>query len=95
VGAGVAEDPAGAVDEQDGRQLLFGADRSDDAHPHVADLGGDGGPLLLDMRLVDRRGLDVVEHLAGAVGPELVQKGGWAAASANSRAAGSRMYFHI
>jgi RNA polymerase sigma-70 factor (TIGR02957 family) len=35
-------------------------------------------------------GLDVVEHLAGAVGPELVQERGWAVASASSCAADSR-----
>ena len=49
-------------------------DRVDDADADVADLGGDGDPLLVDRELVDRRGLEVVEHLAGGGGLELVEE---------------------
>ena len=51
-----------------------GVRRADDPHPDVADVGGDGDPALVDGQLVDRRGLDVVEHLARLVGGQLVQE---------------------
>ena len=51
-----------------------GAERLDDADLHVADRGRHGDPFLVDVELVDRRGLDVVEHLAGTVGAEVVEE---------------------
>ena len=74
VRVGVAEHPAAAVHVEDHRQRPLGVGRPDDPHAHVADLGGDGDPALLDRQLVDRRGLDVVEHLAGLGRGELVQE---------------------
>ncbi|GAA4997122.1 hypothetical protein [Actinopolymorpha pittospori] len=56
--------------------MILGADGLEDADAHLADLGRDGDPLFLDVGLVDRSGLDVVEHLTGPLGPELVQEGG-------------------
>ena len=64
VRVGVAEHPAAAVHVEDRRQRPCGVRRRDDADAHVADLGGDGDPAIVDGQLVDRRGLDVVEHLA-------------------------------
>ena len=74
VGVGVAQHPAAAVHVEDHRQRPGGVRRPDDPHAHVADLGGDGDPAVLDRELVDRRGLDVVEHLAGLGGGELVEE---------------------
>ena len=48
----------------------------DDAYAHVANLGRDADPAILDGQLVDRRGLDVVKDLAGFGRGELVQERG-------------------
>jgi len=74
VGVAVAQHPAAAVHVEDRRQRPRGVRRPDDPHAHVADLGGDGDPAVLDRELVDRRGLDVIEHLAGPGGRELVDQ---------------------
>jgi hypothetical protein len=74
VRAGVPEHPAAAVHVEDHRQGALSAGRTDDAHTHVADVGGDGEPALVDGQLVDRRRLDVVEHLARLLWRQLVQE---------------------
>jgi hypothetical protein len=76
VGPGVAEHPAAAMHvEHDGK----GSRRAGglhDADRDVADLRRDGDPGLVDVGLGDRRRLDVVEDLAGAVRLELVEERG-------------------
>ena len=67
VGTGVAQHPAVAVHVEDSRKRSGRAERLDDADRDVADLRRDGDPALVDVGLGDRRGLDVVEDLAGAV----------------------------
>jgi hypothetical protein len=74
MGAGVAEHPAAAMHVQDHRQRALGAGRAHDPHTHIADVGRDGDPALVDGQHVDRRRLDVVEHLARLVGGQLVQE---------------------
>jgi hypothetical protein len=74
VGFGVAQHPAAAVHVEDHRQRPRGLRWSDDPHADVADLGGDGDPAVVGRELVDRRGLDVVQHLAGLGGGELVEE---------------------
>jgi hypothetical protein len=74
VGAGVAEHPAAAVHVEDHGQRAFGALGPDDADAHVSHVGRNGDPAVVDRQLVDRRGLDVVEHGAGLVRCELVQE---------------------
>jgi hypothetical protein len=46
----------------------------DDPHPGVADRGGHRDPLFVDRRLLDRRGLDVLEELARRRVVELIEK---------------------
>jgi hypothetical protein len=70
--AGVSQHPAAAVHVQDHRQRALRAGRAHDAHPDVADVGRHGDPVLVDGQLLDRRGLDVVEHLARLVGRQLI-----------------------
>jgi hypothetical protein len=74
VGAGIAQDPAASVNVEDHRQDGRRVGRLHDPHPHIADFGRDRNPLLCDLELIDRRGLDVVEHLARAFRTELVEK---------------------
>jgi hypothetical protein len=69
-----AEDPAAAVHVEDRGEGPGRVGRRDDADPDVADLGGDRDPPLVHVGLVDRRGLEVVEDLPGAVGPELEEE---------------------
>jgi hypothetical protein len=58
VRAGVAEDPAAAVDVQDHRQRSAGSNRLEKPYLHVADRGGHGDPFVFpDLDLVDRSGL--------------------------------------
>src|SRR4051812_43019950 len=73
VRAGVPEHPTAAVHVQDHRERALGAGRAHDAHADVAHVGRDGDPALVDRQLGDRRGLDVVEHLARLIGRQLVQ----------------------
>ena len=61
---------------EDHRECPLGVGRPDDPDAYVADLGGDRDPAVLDRQLVDRGGLDVIEHLAGVGGCELVEEGG-------------------
>jgi hypothetical protein len=90
VGPGVAEDPACSVDVQDHRERPGGSGRTYDPDGHVAvgaarhldPFVGDGG-------LDDLSRLCLVDDFASLVGAEVVQKGGFAFASANSWAAGS------
>ena len=89
VGAGVAEHPAAAVHVEDHRERAGGTGRAEHAHAHVADVGGDGDPALVDRQLVDRRGLHVIEHLPRLGGRELVEERRLAAAFANAWAARS------
>ncbi len=74
VRAGVAEDPATAVHVEDHGQRADAADGLDDAHPHVAHLRRNGEPLVVHVRLFDGLRLHVVEQLARALDPELVQQ---------------------
>jgi hypothetical protein len=74
VRGGVAEHPAAAVHVQDHRQRALHAGRAHDAHLDVADLGRHGDPVHVDGQLVDRRRLDVIEHLARLAGGQLVQE---------------------
>ena len=74
VGARIAEHPAAAVHIEHGRQDLRCAGGLDDADGDVADFGRHGDPRLVGVGLGDRRGLDVIEDLAGAVRPELVEE---------------------
>ena len=74
VGAGIAQDPASSVHVKDHGQDGRRVDRLHDPHPHVTDLGRDGDPLLRDLGLLDRRGLDVVEHFARTFRAELVEE---------------------
>ena len=76
MGAGVAEDPAAAVDVQNRGKGRRRPRRFDDARLNVADVGGNAHPLLVDVGLVDRCGLDVVEDFPCALGPELVEERG-------------------
>jgi hypothetical protein len=64
------------VHVEDHRQRSCGVRRPHDADAHVADLGGYRDPSILDGQLVDRFGLDVVEHLPGLGRGELVQERG-------------------
>jgi hypothetical protein len=45
-----------------------------DAHPNLTDRYRVRDPLLVDVELPDRNGLDLVEHLPGALDTELVQE---------------------
>ena len=74
VRVGVAEHPAAAVHVEDRGQRARGIGRPDDADAHVAHLGGDGDPALVDRQLLDRLGLDVVQYLARLVRRELVDE---------------------
>jgi hypothetical protein len=74
VGGGVAEDPPAAVHVDHDRQHGGRVDGADDADADVADRGRHRDPLLLDRQLVDRRGLQILEHLAGGGGLELVEE---------------------
>ena len=75
MGAGVAEHPPAAVHVQHRRHAQpGGTDRLDDPDLHVTDRCRHRDPLLVDLRFVDRCSLDVVEHLAGTVGAEVVEE---------------------
>ena len=74
MGVGVAEDPASAVDEEDDRQRAGGPGGLDDAHLHVAHLGRDGDPLVVDVGLGYGGCLDVIEGLAGFIRGELIEE---------------------
>jgi hypothetical protein len=74
VSAGVAEDPAAAVHVDDDRQRAGAAGRPDDPDAGIADLGGDGDPLLFDRQQPRGIRLQVVEHLARSGGLELVDE---------------------
>jgi hypothetical protein len=87
--ARVAEHPPAAVHVQDHRQRALDALGPHDADAHVADVGGHRDPALVDGQLLDRRGLDVVEHLAGLIGVSSYRNGGLAVASTNACEAGS------
>ena len=71
---GVAEHPTAAVHVENHRQRPQDVARTDDPDAHVADVGRHCHPVLVDGQLFDRRGLDIVEHLARLVGGQLVQE---------------------
>jgi len=71
----VAEDPSTAVEVENHRQDAARAGGLHDANRHVPDFGADGDPLLHDVLLLDRRGLDVVEDLPRGLDAELVEEG--------------------
>ena len=72
---GVAEHPAAAVHVEDHRAACPSAPAGRTMRTlDVADVGRHGDPALVDGQLVDRRRLDVVEHLARLVGRQLVQE---------------------
>src|SRR5262249_44312417 len=73
---GVAQHPATTVHVHHDRQRARRAPGLDDADPHVTDRGGHGDPLLVDGRLVDRCGLEIVEDLPRCGRLQLVQVGG-------------------
>jgi hypothetical protein len=72
--AGVAEDPASPVHVHDDWEHTRRVDRADDPDPGIADVGRHGDPLVCDGEIVDRRRLEVVEHLAGGGGLQLVEE---------------------
>ena len=71
---GVAEHPAAAVHVEDHWQRPDGVRGPDDPHAHVADVGRHGDPAVVHGRLVDRRGLQLVEHGARLGRAQLVQE---------------------
>ena len=80
MGVGVAEDPTGAVDVEDDGQGTGGRRRpddpgADDAAVDVAGAAVDGHPFLVDVWLVDRAALDVVDGGAPLLGRQLVEEG--------------------
>ena len=74
VRVGVAEHPAAAVHVEDHRQRPDGVPGPDDPHAHVADVGGHGDPAVIHGQLVDRRGLQLVEHGACLGRAQFVQE---------------------
>ena len=74
VRVGVAEHPAAAVHVEDHRQRPDGVGGPDDPHAHVADVGGHGHPAIIHGQLVDRRGLQFVEHGARLGRAQFVQE---------------------
>ena len=74
VRVGVAEHPAAAVHVEDHWQRPDGVRGPDDPHAHVADVGGHGDPAIVHGQLVDRRGLQFVEHGARLGRAQFVQE---------------------
>jgi hypothetical protein len=71
---GVADNPAAAVHVEDHWQCPDGIRGPDDPHAHVANVGGDGDPAVVDGQLVDRGGLQFVEHGARLGWGQFVQE---------------------
>ncbi len=73
MGHGVAEHPSPAVQVEDDGQGACGSGGFDDAYPHLTHVGGDGHPLLVDVRLAERGGLHRVQNLARGFGTQFLE----------------------